>query len=61
MKNNAISNSIFEEYRIEEREKKADKLADEFASKLFLEKEITVRQAHSVYVNVKKVLIEKVL
>lgn len=61
MKNHAISNSIFEEYRIDKREKKADRLADEFANKLFLDKEITVRQAYSVYINVKKVLIEKIL
>jgi len=61
MKNHAISNSIFEEYRIEKREKKADRLADEFANKLFLDKEITVRQAHSVYLNVKKILIDKIL
>jgi len=61
MKTHAISNSIFEEYRAEQKEKKADRLADAFASKLFLDQEITVRQANSVYVNVKKVLIDKIL
>ena len=55
---NAIENEIFEEYRVDQRELKADKLADKFSSKLFADGDVTVRQANSVYIHVKKALIK---
>mgnify|MGYP003630581934 CR=1 FL=1 len=39
-------------------ERKADKLADSFAGKLFKDGEISVQSANSVYVNLKKLLME---
>ncbi len=55
---NAIENEIFESYRVDQRELKADKLADKFAAKLFEDGDVTVRQANTVYVNVKKILMK---
>jgi len=40
-------------------ERKADKLADQFAGKLFKNGDISVQSANSVYVNLKKLLMEK--
>jgi|TARA_R100000951_G_C2638824_1_gene180196 hypothetical protein len=40
-------------------ERKADKLADKFAGKLFKDGDISVQSANSIYVNLKKLLIEK--
>ena len=42
-------------------ERKADKLADKIASKLFLTKEFTVTQANVIYYQVKKILFEDML
>ncbi len=39
-------------------ERRADKIADSFAGKLFKEGEISVQSANSVYLNVKKILME---
>ena len=55
---NAIENEIFEAYRVDQRELKADRLAEEFSNQLFRDQEITVRQANSVYIHVKKVLMK---
>ena len=55
---NAIENEIFDAYRVDEIELKADKLAEEFSNQLFRDNEITVRQANSVYIHVKKALIK---
>ena len=55
---NAIKNEIFDAYRVDEIELKADKLADKFSCKLFKDGDVTVRQANSVYIHVKKALIK---
>tara|TARA_R100000544_G_C2205559_1_gene49057 strand:- start:164 stop:352 length:189 start_codon:yes stop_codon:yes gene_type:complete len=55
---NAIENEIFESYRVDQRELKADKLADKFSSKLFADDDVTVRQANHVYVHLKKLLMK---
>jgi uncharacterized protein YabE (DUF348 family) len=39
-------------------ERKADKIADSFATNLFKEGEVSIQSANSVYVNVKKILME---
>tara|TARA_R110000744_G_scaffold163994_1_gene281115 strand:- start:44 stop:292 length:249 start_codon:yes stop_codon:yes gene_type:complete len=44
-----------------EAEEKAYKIADKFALKLFADEDITVRQAHSVYVDVKKIIYKKLI
>tara|TARA_R110000803_G_scaffold15252_2_gene42375 strand:+ start:179 stop:370 length:192 start_codon:yes stop_codon:yes gene_type:complete len=49
---------INEDHKEEKRELKADILADNFANKLFLNDDVTVRQANHVYVHVKKVLMK---
>ena len=40
-------------------ELKADRLAEEFSNQLFRDNEITVRQANSVFLAVKRILLEK--
>tara|TARA_R110000765_G_scaffold291539_2_gene387232 strand:+ start:2364 stop:2612 length:249 start_codon:yes stop_codon:yes gene_type:complete len=44
-----------------EAEEKAYRIADEFAIKLFADSDVTVRQAHSVYVDVKKIIYKKLI
>jgi|TARA_B110000914_G_scaffold170726_1_gene151394 uncharacterized protein YabE (DUF348 family) len=39
-------------------ERKADKIADSFATNLFKEGEVSIQSANSVYINVKKILME---
>lgn len=55
---NPIENEIFDSYRVDEIELKADELADKFSSKLFKDGDVTVRQANSVYIHVKKALMK---
>ena len=44
-----------------EAEEKAYKIADEFAIKLFASSDLTVRQSHSVYVDVKKIIYKNLI
>lgn len=42
-------------------EQKADRWAEEFSNKLFLSKDIGVMQAHSVYLDVKNIVLDAIL
>jgi len=44
-----------------EAEEKAYRIADKFATKLFSDSDITVRQANSVYIDVKKIIYQKLI
>lgn len=45
--------------RLQSIDLRAERLAEEFSNKLFRDDEITVRQANSVYLAVRKMLLEK--
>lgn len=42
-------------------EQKADRWAEEFSNKLFISKDIGVMQANSVYLDVKKIVLDAML
>ena len=44
-----------------EAEEKAYRIADKFATKLFSDSDITVRQANSVYIDVKKIIYQNLI